>query len=254
MKTTCPVQQLSRGNGPAVHRYYDVAVESPDGRHLLYFEFASDTIPGPGVVIVANVDGSEPRIVGESSEAIGHVGGSQHWIDNETIGYCPMISPAYTRIVNILTGETEEVDGLVRSFNVQRQQGIIMKRDNDFSADQYKGMQQLYVWDRKNGTTREFLHVRQCAELHPLSGQFDAELTNFQNPKWSTDDQKLMVVFGNEVFYKFNKDVPRTGPEIKSLYVMNGDGSDLRFVGLFTFSAQKFIPPPIPFGLLFLSM
>ena len=56
------ITRLSTGTKPAIHRYYDNPVESPDGKHILFFEF-DGPIPGPGTVMIADPQGGNPQAV-----------------------------------------------------------------------------------------------------------------------------------------------------------------------------------------------
>ena len=230
----CPLKQLSRGRGPAVHRYYDVPVESPSGERILYFEFDSDAVPGPGMVIVADRDGGDIVEVGRAELGIGHVGASAAWVDDETVAYCPTLEPTVTRIVAWRTGKVlTEFAGSVRAFQPGTGVGIVVPEAGTQRADRHLAMQSLQRWSFADNTFEDLLTIDEAAAVHPRCKPGDAARMNFMNQKWSPDGSKLFTVFTDEVYRK-GRDPAALPAKIKAILVMEPDGSDLRYVGEFT--------------------
>jgi len=83
---TIPITNTSGPERFAVHGYYCVSSESPNGRYVSYFQYAG-AAPGAGRVVVANqMDGTRTyrseMIYGNS-----HTGVFPRWIENEKLAY-----------------------------------------------------------------------------------------------------------------------------------------------------------------------
>lgn len=222
--TGSTLQQLSRPGKPAVHRYYDVPVDSPDGKRILYTEFDSDQVPGPAKVIVANADGSDPQVVGACAHAIGHVGAYVNWIDDRTFAFCPDGPGSGVTVLRSLDGAPDrQLDGQIRSFSEPRRLGVLlggpagMGSENEKQA--YLEMQKLALWEMDTDRQRTLITVEQAAAVHPMRDQFDAAHSNFMNCKWSPDGSQLMVVFTDNR-YRQPRGLKQT---FKSLIVLNAD-------------------------------
>ncbi len=234
MKSTRSVTKLSRGRGPSVHRYYDIPVESPDGSRILYFEF-DGPVPGPGTVIVADADGSDPREVGRcEGDAIGHVGAQQLWIDDQTVCFLPQGQDvSLFRIVSLCDGGSQDIKGQVRSYHPQTgQAGIFRDPRGSFPADDFRSKQrpELGVWRPDYGSYRQVLTLEQARDVHPRREEVDLSQMNMMNCKWSPGGESMFVVFTDEIFAR----QPGRERTIKSLIRVSADGSDVRYLGEFT--------------------
>lgn len=232
MQSDFDVTRISRGERPAVHRYYDVPVEEPGGTRVMYFEFDEDRIPGPGSLIVARGDGSSARAVARCEEAIGHVGGNGTWVGPGRIAFSPRQQSEAGAIIRDLDGGREQVlDADVRSFHPPTGRGVLLGDSGYAQADRYAGRQRLSRWDAGTGEATPLLTAAQAHALHPERDRFDAAKTNFQNPKFSPDGARLFTVFGTEVYRKSARDPDY--PRIKSLIVFDADGGNARYLGEF---------------------
>ena len=233
MQSDCNIKQLSRGQGPSVHRYYDVAIEEPDGDRIAYFEFDDEQIPGPGNLIVADGDGGNAREVARCDEGIGHVGGNGTWIGKGRLAFSPHQQSEAGAVVRDIDGDTGDIHlpADVRSFHEQSKLAILLGDSGYAQADRYAGRQMLRTWHAETGDMRELLRADQADALHPRKAEFEVEKTNFQNPKWSPDGKQFFVVFGTEVYR--NSSGRRDYPSIKSLILGDADGRNIQFVGEF---------------------
>ncbi len=232
MKHTRPITQISRGYGPAVHRYYDIMIEGPEGSRLLYFEF-DGPIPGPGRIIVADADGSNPREIAKTDEAIGHMGGSASWLGPATLAYSPtFMSGSGAFIIDIDTGETiGEIAADVRSFSTANGLAVLLGEGAYNDPERFRKRQRLQTFDPATGEQKLLVTAEQCHAIHPLRDRFDPDHTNFQNPKWSPDGTQLFTVFGTEVYRRCSRDHEYS--RIKSLMLMDADGGNLQYISEF---------------------
>ncbi len=233
-RTERPLVQLSRGKGPAVHRYYDVPVEEPGGDRLIYFEFDDEAIPGAGTVLVCDGDGGNVCEVGRAEHAIGHIGASHAWLGRGRIGYCPhKAPPTITRIVNLDDGTHRDVDIEVRSFHPSTGLGIAHRQLHELSGEFADPRWALLSWDVTTDEVRPIVDVDTIMRSHPLRDQCDAQLLRLQNPKWSPDGQRLFAVLTNERAVKTAEGAEHPPVKIKSLVLVDADGSNLKYLGEF---------------------
>jgi hypothetical protein len=224
MRSDLRITRLSDGQGPAVHFYYDVPLESPDGRRILYSRFDDDTLPSPATVVVADADGSDPTPIGRGEEAIGHVGCQPQWVGADRIAWSPrQQTDPHSVVVDLAGGHTERLPSILRSWNQDVGVGALLGGGGAAEVkDDLSRLQTLRRWDAATGRRQEWLTVQAAHRVHPQQDRFDWKMSNFQNAKFSPDGRHLMVVYGTEVHRRRTGD---TGcPRIKSLLVLPVDG------------------------------
>jgi len=227
MKTDLPVTRLSDPATPATLAYYDLPIESPDGSKIVYTQFDGDAVPGPARVIVADPDGGNPQGVGHCQRAIGHVGAMPIWIDEATVNYAPE-GPGSGRSINVdLDGRVvRRFDAQMRNYHPGTRRGVLMGvsgggRGQADASRLYRLLQQLTLWSADEDRIQEgWVTCRQLHARHPMRTQFDAERSNMQNPKFSHDGSRMLVVFGTQVYRKYNAGA-ENAPSIKSLFVLD---------------------------------
>ncbi len=233
MQSEHTVTQLSRGDGPAVHHYYDIPIEEPDGSRIVYYEFDSDEIPGPGKVIVARADGTEAREVGRGEESIGHVGAQARWVGPGRIAYSPrQQSAGGTVVVDLDSGKRQELPFTLRSYCEPTGVGAMIGDAGGHGATHdLARMQTLRLWDSRTGDIRIRLTAERAHAIHPRRDRFEPARSNFQNAKFSPDGSRVFIVFGTEAYR--NMAGGRDYPSIKCLLLMSTDGDDVTYLGEF---------------------
>lgn len=232
MQSEHHVIQLSRGDGPAVHTYYDIALEEPGGDRILYFEFDSDQIPGPGRVIVADADGSNPQVVGQADEAIGHIGAKACWVAPGRVAWAPRPTQEDRSVIRDLnTGEEQELAHMIRSVNHVTRRASLLGGGGDPAVTRLEDLQAVRILDIDSGEIRTVLTVDQAHAAHPQRNEFDPSIANFQHPKLAPNGEELFIVFCTAWARHHRTDIDV--PHIKSLMRLNTDGSNLRHVGTF---------------------
>lgn len=235
LQTDLALTRLSRGRGPAIHRYYDIPAESPDASHIIYFEW-DGMIPGGGTVIVAAADGSKPQEVGRVDQgAIGHVGGLQLWLDDETIAFRPGGQTGrFTRVVSLGDGTNRDLDGDLRSYCEATGQAAVFRGLREDAEEWFAPRQrpELGVMDPTDGSWRQVLSIEQATDLHPDGDRLDVNEMNMMNAKFSPDGESLFVVFTDEIYRR--RGGASSARKIKSLIVVEtGPPFGARYLGEF---------------------
>lgn len=221
-----------------LHTYYDASSWSPDGSKIAFTAILpEDVIPEKlasthkGALFVMDAAGDHIHCVAESVAFELHTGCLPIWKDKQTIifrGKHPD-GKHYTGIVDITTREIREVQGLLsRGLNPDRTKLICQWEESDQSE--------------KQGVTIIDLDNLSCTEIITSDELTEAMLDTFNraermpdmdadrmirpqvaNIKWSPDGAKLML--------RFNY---MPGQYMKSLFVLNPDGTDLTRMDLVT--------------------
>jgi Tol biopolymer transport system component len=217
MESGRPVQQIS-GDSPAIHAYYDLCPESPDGRWVTYFEFLGD-VPGPGRVVVARPDGSESRTIAESPSGSAHNGALQQWAgDGHVVFSPPGEGPATSAVASLGDEPPREVPGAVRMVHPQGSLAL---------ASPGRPAHAVWLIDLKRGKARTLLTVEDGLAVHPEAEAIEKpEALIFMNSKWSPDGRRFLTVFNNEGYRRRHPELRR----VKSLLVGEADGSGLRYL------------------------
>jgi hypothetical protein len=225
--------QLSGGDGPTVHRYYDVPLESPSGERIVYFQFDA-AIPGPGLVVVAERDGTNAKAVYHvEGDCLGHVGAQQLWLDERTIA-CEArgADDPSSVIIDLAAGSAKRMEGKIRAYHEPTRQAVVMGGDVPPDADAFRRVQRrlIEVVRLDGGDRRAVAELHDAAAVHPREREIDVETMNFMNAKWSPAGRRFFVVFTDEIHARMNQ---RTR-SVKSLILVDADTGRVSYLGEFT--------------------
>ncbi len=223
MESDLTVTQISAPAAPAIHAYYDLCPESPDGQWVSYFEFAGE-VPGPGRIVIARPDGSGRRTVAEAAFGNAHAGALQQWVDAETIAFHAHGTDA-TVLASIRTGRTRTVPGAVRMVAPAGDVAITFR--HRLHSHVPAGLPRtVWLTELAGGRIRELFTVADALAVHPRSREIDRpDCLGFMNTKWAPDGSRFFVVFNNERYRRSHPELP----SIKSVLVAEADGTGLRF-------------------------
>lgn len=248
MTSDFPVTLISRGARAAIHSYFDICPESPDGRKIAYFAMTGVTATpaassASGATYPALYPG-EIRVVdratgGDRSVAAGiwgnrHVGPRVQWTDNSTASYCMTEGDrAWTIGVSDIGDQQWRLPGALRMANPCRPLGVTSSHESRVMGT-IAHDEVISLMDFTTGQARNLFDRNAILSVHPMRDllMIAPEQTNIKHTKWSPDGQRLFWVFHNEVAIKEGK---RDLPRLKSLMVCDTDGSNLRYVGEFGF-------------------
>jgi len=225
------ITRISDGRSPAIHSYYDICPEQPDGDLVLLSVWDDNLIPGPARVAIGDRHGGPLEIHETSVFSQGHTGRYPMWIDPEHIAYHRGIESqaAGWCVRNLSSGQEVDHPGGLRQFDVQRKQGLVLMKGDATNPHGYN--QDVCIIDQ-SGKEVSRLSVSDARQAHADPDSLPAsEELNFMNAKWSYDGTCFFVVFTDELFLK-GKEGLRT--KFKCLIVADADGGNVRFLQDFT--------------------
>lgn len=228
MRSDYVIEQVSRGDGPASHNYYDVCPESPDGGRVLYFAYDQPP-PSDGGVTVVEGHAGEPRVMAIVPNATAHRGARQQWVDDERVAYVTdTVAGTVTRVVSLVDRSRTDYAGALRLFAPTP--GISAHAEPPLR--QLGGccrLEAIYVTDLTSDGS-PVVTRGQAIALHPLAGFFtQTEPPEFRDIKWSPDGKWFAVAFTNAGYEPMSQPAQR----VNGLYVASADGKDLRYLGEF---------------------
>lgn len=227
MQCNRPVTQISAGPGLAIHSYFDLCPESPDGQWVVYFRF-NDKPPAVGAVMVASRDGTDHRVMAEGARGTAHGGAFQQWAGPQAIGYSTSDEGgACAVIASIADASRRRLDSAVRMFCPETGLGLVSSHELAIVGDAIPERAAVYLVDLESGARRPLFDVADCVADHPARAQIAGpEHYKFKHTKWAPDGQHFFVVFNNEGAARTGIDTPR----IKALYLADADGAKPRFL------------------------
>ena len=161
------VKQIS-SDLPAIHCYFDLCPESPDGERVLYFEFTGE-VPGPGNIVVARTDGSDRRIVAEVPWGSAHEAVFQQWTGPDEVAFRKADAGAVSTVIVSLTGgAAREIAMPVRMFSPDGKWGLSSPHQiRKHRATGRDGV--VYLVDTSSGETRDLFTRDDVLSIHPLA-------------------------------------------------------------------------------------
>ena len=236
MQSDFAVDQVSDGPGAAVHAYFDICPESPDGDRFVYFSFPG-AFPGPGRMVVADADATGHRAVGPVLPGVAHTGARQLWVDNDTVagGRIGADGPE-TVLVSVDTGESRAVAGVLRMASPAGDLGLTSSQEvRRLNVEPEE--EAVHLMHLGSGRLERLFALEDMLALHPMRDEIpdgERRYLAVKHTKWSTDGARFLVVFTNLPFLRKCADLSAVrSPAVKSLFVANADGSGLRYVGEF---------------------
>ena len=224
------VKQISSPDvASAVHAYFDLFTESPDGEMVTYFAF-DDQRPGPGRVMVCTRDGADHRQVGRAPYGSANGGARQQWASNLEVAYqLAEGDEARSVLVSVRDGSQRVLPTPVRMCHPETQLALSHSLSVPGTA---RGEEAVFLLNLKTGDARPLFTKEDALAIHPLRDQImamppeDQAIIQFKHTKWSPDGSMLFAVFHNAPWWRAN----RRGVYVKSLFLTNADGSDFRYL------------------------
>jgi hypothetical protein len=230
MESDYDVLQISDPNvASAVHAYFDLCPESPDGQKVTYFAF-DDRRPGPGQVMACSRDGAEHQVVGRARRGGANGGATQQWVGEDLIAYRSVgEGGAVTQLVSLSDGSVRSIAGALRMFSPVNGMGLYASRH----AARYgtgSQVEAVYLLELSSGESHPLFTMPDVVKIHTLADTFTEEdPVHFTHTKWSHDGTRMFAVVTNEV------SIWRGGKSklTKSLVVADVDGLNLRYLAEF---------------------
>lgn len=224
MKPACRTETLAAS--PAIHTYFDVCPESPDGKRVVYFQFDGKPLTDGKVMVMSREDGSVNEII--HCAGIPHSGAKQGWLDNEDIYFS---SDSEIFIASAAGEIKQRFPGSINTFCPETRRGLA-------SSVNWRGEGKppkeaaIYRIDIHDESMHELLDREQaidlCAANMDMSG-VNQDFLFFKNSKWAPGGKRWFSVFTNEKMLKENPDLIR----VKVLIAADDQGNNARLIGEF---------------------
>lgn len=226
MNSPHPIMRLSPPEHEAIHFYYDVCPESPDGRRIVYFQYA-DAVPDPGAVMVAERNGANPRVVLPIAESVDrHSAARQLWVDDNTVACCLGGEGRLRTVLSSLhDGSVREMRGALRMVSPAAPLGLTTRHD----FEQLPSMKDdaVCLMDLRSGELQTLFTVADALRVHPDGPSFPGDdRVLFLHTKWSPSGKRFFVMAANIYRIKDGENLHR----INSIFVAEADGSGLRYL------------------------
>jgi len=231
MQSNCSITRITPAGRPAIHSYYDVCPESPDGSRLVFTQFTQGTVPGPARPMIAAIDGDDPTPLAEPGDAIGHVGRYPMWLGDDRVAYKAgsLEETAGWFTHDLATGASPHHPGGLRQFHTGVGRGTVQLVTQD---DNPHGMRNAIGVVDDHGREVGRFTTADARAAHPDPDTLPpVETLNMMNAKWSPDGSRFFAVFTDEIYRKRLTDPP---PKFKCLVVADPDGQNVRFLSDFT--------------------
>lgn len=211
----------------AIHTYFDVIPESPDGRHVTWFAFDGPPLH-QGRVMIGDRDGGASVSV-RHCDGSPHSGAHQGWLDNDHIFFS---SGGRLFIADLRGRIVQEFAGAIDTVHQASRRGLFSTHNLRDGSAESSPPEACWSMDLDHGTLTELLNFSTAyallREFQDLAGVAPETLT-FKHTKWAPDGRDWFVVFTNESALRAHPGMPR----VKVLVAARDDGRDARIVGSF---------------------
>ena len=237
-KTRREIWRMTDYDAHDIHTYYDTCAWSPDGTRIAFTSILPDdvvlekltSIP-KGALFVMDADGGNIECLAEGVAFRLHTGCFPMWKDNQTIIYHGKNPDGseYTGMVDIKTQKVRKIPGLLsRYLSPDGSELICQWEESDRSVKQGATVVNLDDLSRRELVTSDemnevMLDTFNRAERMPDLNPEKMVYTQVANIKWSPNGSKVML--------RFNY---MPGKYMKSLFVLNPDGTGLKRLHLVT--------------------
>jgi Tol biopolymer transport system component len=225
------VRQLTNGDKPSVHAYYDSPPWHPVTGQVVFSRRRDGTTEGE--VFVVDADGANLTSVGWSRAMVPNCGAMAQWgTDGRRVyfrhhdGVSPLV-----RWFDLDTAESGSYLGSLRMMRPGAAEYAYHSERREYSADDLRPDRRaehgVFVRNLDSGDSRQLASVADCLEIHPRRDAI-ADLPLFvKHTKWSPAGDRLMFAFTSGM-------VPNRRPYVHEVWVVAADGAaggGLRRVG-----------------------
>lgn len=222
------VRMISSGERPALHSYFDLCPESPDGRRAVFVELPDD---GFETFRAVTVDlGSGKRCAFAETLGGNHHGGlRQQWVGNDEIGWCQQgeEGAAVTVVGSVPSRATRSIDGAIRMYCPANGMSLGSTHEERITGSDIDRWE-VYLMDLNHGTRKTVVTVDAVMQIHPLVDRIDPEIMCFKHTKWAPDGKHFFCVFHNADTTQFRSGAIDKSRRLKSIMIADAEGNGLR--------------------------
>ncbi len=180
MDSSFPVNLVSRADEAAVHSYFDICPESPDGRHVVYTSLVGPEVTHTGYkplfraqLVVTDPEGRQHRTIVDDVLAGTHEGAMQQWVDSRTVafGACHEGQPV-TILVDIETGRRRRLPGALRMVSPDGRT-VVGPNNHERPADMPQGEDGVTLVDLETGRSRMAFTRDDVLAMHAFARYVD---------------------------------------------------------------------------------
>ncbi len=211
------LKKISKDHDFAVHTYFHVSPESPDGAHIVYTSFPdgpTTAAKGRAEIYVCDREAENHQKIGEVKEVEFHKGAFARWIDNEWVAYS---DEEKVYIVNITNGQQKVFKGAIDNYSPVAEKFLFYTTPRSKS-----GLEPgIYTLDVHTGTIKLLVRIAYMKKFAPLGEMaYDPQVWRFAHSYWSPNAKKI-------AFAVFNQD-----PHYEAfVFTANADGSEIKLFG-----------------------
>jgi Tol biopolymer transport system component len=116
------------------------------------------------------------------------------------------------------------MDGALRMLHPDGKRAVSHTNPRDEAAIARRDTEGIFVTETASGRKSLIVTLQDVMNLHPNKDNIGHCKLYIKHTKWSPDGKKLLFVLTNEIIYKGDQ------PRVKSIFVVNADGSGLRHI------------------------
>jgi hypothetical protein len=214
--------QLTHSGEASMHSYYDLCPWNEDGDKIVFCSY--DEKRTRSKIYWMNTADGTLHFLDQSDIVDTHSGLRQQWLpgSNKVAFSTTDEKGTFLKVIDVTTGEASRMDGALRMLHPDGKRAVSHTNPRDEAAIARRDTEGIFVTETASGRKSLIVTLQDAINLHPKKDNIGKAKLYIKHTKWSPDGKKLLFVLTNEIIYKGDQ------PRVKSIFVVNADGSGLR--------------------------
>ena len=214
--------QLTHSGVASMHSYYDLCPWNEDGDKIVFCSYDKERTHSK--IYWLNIADGSIHFLDQSDIVDTHSGLRQQWLpgSNKVAFSTSDEQGAFLKVIDVTTGEASRMDGALRMLHPDGKRAVSHTNPRDEAAIARRDAEGVFVTEIASGRKSLFVTLQDAIDLHPNKDNIGHCKLYIKHTKWSPDGRKLLFVLTNEIIYQGDQ------PRVKSIFVVNADGSGLR--------------------------